>query len=232
MNKKYIAILLLSCLFLTSFMGTFVTAAERPDWALDPEGSTNVAEDYELYEEETIEFTNWYEDPSEIVNVWYQYWISPKDCDEDGSCNAIIGIAYLNFSEQISDDYAQDFEDALDTWGDNLEDITDEVPYARFAYMLNMSYSGVEALMGFCVYESLKHATIFVSASNLPSSSASSGDIGVAGEVSTAMKDLMVASGEAAQSALGMIPGYNVLLTIGILGAVSAVIIYRKKKLE
>ncbi|MGV9205621.1 MAG: hypothetical protein ACOC44_16555 [Promethearchaeia archaeon] len=216
MNKKYIATILLSCLFFTSLAGTFVSAADRPDWAIDPKAEYETLDDAVLHTEYKDSDYSGQTSLTEDVSAWLQVWVSPADCNDSLSdCTAAIGIAYINFSEEIEQDTIDQLREIFNEFGD-IQDITDDVPYASLAIIVGSGSS----VYGICVYESRKHITSYFYWSEAASSSANdaqTGDINLAADdAATTTKNLMVASGEAAQSALAAIPGYNVFVILGI----------------
>ncbi|MFO8019012.1 MAG: hypothetical protein R6U96_10275 [Promethearchaeia archaeon] len=234
MNKKYISTILLSCLFLTAIVGTAVSAEDRPDWAIDPKEDYDRLDDSALHDEYISSDYTSYTDLTDNVDAWFQVWVSPADCnDSTPDCNAVIGIAYINISEEIGQDTIDNLRTLFDGMGE-VNDITDDVPYASLAVIVESVTDFSTSVAGFCVYESGKHITSYVITSTNASSSASSatsGEISLAAEdEATAMENLMIASGEAAQSALGMIPGYDVFITLGLASVVTAILIYKKKK--
>ena len=108
----------------------------------------------------------------------------------------------------------------------NFTDITDLVPNALAAFMYNMS----GLYMGFAIINTRKHIISTAQLSIIPPSSSGEGiktPIELSSKGVDATQDLLIAAGNAA-GALS-IPGYDLLIFLGISGVITAGIILRKK---
>ena len=208
--------------------------AAAPTWALDPESHAANLGDWELllemsYEFPSFTFTN--------VTGWFQVWGKPDGCNIS-TCTTILTLGYIELEEALPTQYmnADTMQAAMDAIpggsGITFTDVTAEVPNAVFAYTMNITV-GFSMVIGMAVFEGGKKYGYFMSYPGMAipsSSSSSSGDIGIGlqSAASTSdMTEIMSALGNAFPPG---IPGYDLLVMLGLVGAISTLVIVKKKK--
>ena len=218
-KRTFVTSMFLFSLIFTMAMGTALAQMEsRPNWALTESDMS----DYELYLEES----ETYEDPNSDAKLeaWYQIWVKPSGCIEDGSCNAVVGAVYAESNQAATNEDLQAIKNAFEQYSE-FEDITSEVPYAALAFVYEQDYGyGASISGGLAIFNTKKHmvsvAEATVAQTSAPKASASTS--------LDNLKEILIASGQKAQAALQTIPGYEVMILLGIMGSVSAILIFKK----
>ncbi|MGQ4873268.1 MAG: hypothetical protein ACP6IY_04255 [Promethearchaeia archaeon] len=226
MRKKFIAIFLLLNLSILVNLSIISNAEDekRPDWVLDPDEQKEFLEDFELYDEES----STYEDPiyKKKVDVWWQIWLSPKGCTDAPPCTAIFGIAYFESEEPITQEDLDDFKDTIESLNVEIEDVTDDVANAAYAIVYKMTVTNASLYFGFVIFNTMKNYLLVVQV-DLQLSSGDDLNIKPAADIGNKVQDLLVATGEAAK--ILAIPGYDLMLIVGIIGVISTILILKKK---
>jgi len=173
------------------------------------------------------------------VTGWFQVWGLPDGCNIS-TCTTLLTIGYMELEEAIPTQYmnAETMQAAMDAIpggsGITFTDVTSEVPNCEFAYVMNITI-GFAMTVGMAVFEGGKKYGYFMSFAGMPvpsSSASGSGDdfgIGLQASASTTeeMTTLMGALGSAHPPG---IPGYDLLIFLGLAGAISTVVIIKKRK--
>ena len=228
MNKKIISSLFLISIICVMSAPTALAAA--PLWALDPDAHAEHLDGYVLLYEFEVAFPGY--DGNNITG-WFQYWGIPKGCNVS-TCTGVLTIGYIEMTTALptSQMNKETLEAAFEAIGTSviLTDVTADVPNAVFAYTLNYTIFTMEIMMGMAVFEEGKNYAMFAVFDGLvPSASASDG-LGIStssAATSADMKGLMVAVGNAVPPA---IPGYDLLIFLGLAGAISTFVIIKKRK--
>ena len=230
------AIFLVSIILLMSSSNILAINEGAPVWALDPTKDAQYLADYDLLYANnnfSTDFSGLGSYGSSIqVNIsgWFQVWGGPKGC-APGSCAVIVAISYIETSFKIPD-IAFPYLKNIFASAPGFEDITSQVPNAALAYMYNGSggfYFGMAYLnTGSNFIMTIQYnSSAWVTPSSSGDSKSSLKLSSASGEQAT--KDLLIAAGNAA-GVLNGIPGYDLLIFLGVSGIISAGIILKKKK--
>jgi hypothetical protein len=196
-----------------------------PIWVLDPTTHSDHLTDYDLIISNDSIGDAGLGSSYVSVSGWYQVWVGPKGCMSSGPCTSIIAIVYLEISIEFPDLAIEFMKSGFQSYL-NFTDITSQVPNALAAFMYNMS----GLYMGFAIMNTRKHIISTAQLSVIPPTSSGEGTkspIELSAPAKDATKDLLIAAGNAA-GALS-IPGYDLLIFLGISGVITAGIILRKK---
>ena len=164
------------------------------------------------------------------VTGWGQGWVAPTGCNATGTCTAGFMLQYMEFSEAFPEASLTALKNAMSAYT-AFEDVTADVPGAAFAAVATI---GGIVVIGYAILSTMKHF-IIGGAYNLGVFSADDGEAEISPSSATAdaaaMKEGFVAVGTHASAVLGLgIPGYDLLLILGLVGAVSAIMVIRKRK--